>query len=144
MEMTLAYIGIGLLELIVIVRVLLRPNRDSASRIAWVVVIAVIPVAGMLAYLLLGETNIGRGRVARSSDVLATMPRMAPALPANKAHLRPELPRRYTPLFRLGESINGFPPIGGNSASLTADTNAGIDAMVADMDAAQDHVHLIN
>ncbi len=143
MEMTLAYIGIGLLELIVIVRVLLRPGRDPASRIAWVVVIAVIPVAGMLAYLLLGETNIGRRRVARSHDVVAAMPHTAPSAPTDKARLQPEFPERYAPLFRLGETINGFPPIRGNSASLCADSNAGIDAMVADMDAAQDHIHLI-
>ena len=47
------------------------------------------------------------------------------------------------PLFRLGETINGFPPVGGNKAYLTADSNAAIDAMVADMDAAEDHIHLI-
>lgn len=108
MEMTLAYIGIGLLELIVIVRVLLRPGRDPASRIAWVVVIAVIPVAGMLAYLLLGETNIGRRRVARSHDVLAPMPHTAPSAPTDKARLQPEFPERYAPLFRQGRPSTDF------------------------------------
>jgi cardiolipin synthase len=143
MEMTLVYIGIGLLELIVIIRVLLRPHRDPASRIAWLVVVAVVPVAGIFAYLIFGETNIGRRRVARSRDVLAAMPRTAPSAAVDEARLRPEFPDRYAPLFRLGESINGFPPIGGNSASLTADSNAGIDAMVADMDRAEDHIHLM-
>ena len=56
---------ITLLELTVIVRILLRPHRDPASRIAWVVVVAVLPLWGMLAYLLLGEVNIGRRRVKR-------------------------------------------------------------------------------
>jgi len=32
--------------------------------------------------------------------------------------------------------------VGGNRAELTADSNAAVDAMVADMDAAADHIHL--
>ncbi len=47
------------------VRVLLRPHREPASRIAWIVVIVAMPVAGIVAYLLFGEVNIGRRRVER-------------------------------------------------------------------------------
>src|SRR5262249_11860304 len=36
-----------------------------------------------------------------------------------------------------------FQPVGGNTAHLLADSNATIDAMVADIDAAKDHVHLL-
>ena len=61
---------VTLLELAVIARILLRPHRDPASRIAWVVVVGLLPVLGMLAYLLLGEVNIGRRRVARLHAVL--------------------------------------------------------------------------
>ena len=55
---------VTLLELAVIARILLRPHRDPASRIAWVVVVGALPLLGMLAYLLLGEVNIGRRRTA--------------------------------------------------------------------------------
>jgi hypothetical protein len=70
-------IGIGLvtlLELAVIARILLRPHRDPASRIAWVVVVGVLPLIGTLAYLLLGEVSIGRRRVQRLHTVLGRMP----------------------------------------------------------------------
>ena len=49
-----------LIHLVVIARVILRPHRDPASRIAWIVVIIILPVIGILAYILLGETSIGR------------------------------------------------------------------------------------
>ena len=39
--------------------------------------------------------------------------------------------------------LSGFDPVGGNHAQLMVDSNAAIDAMVADIDAATDHVHLI-
>jgi len=136
--MTLAYIALGLTELAVMIRVILRPHRDPQSRIAWVVVIAVLPVAGILGYLLFGETNIGRRRVARANEVLAALP----PLQGNEGP-PPGIPDRCAPLFHLGQTINGFAPVGGNSAYLTADSNAGIDAMVADMDAATEHIHLI-
>jgi cardiolipin synthase len=138
-----SYIGLRLIELAVIARVILRPHRDPSSRIAWAVVIAVLPMFGILGYLLFGETNIGRRRVARAREVLANVPPTARSLPEDEADLRPEFPERCEALFRLGQSINGFAPIGGNRARLMADSNAGIDAMVTDMDEATETIHLI-
>jgi cardiolipin synthase A/B len=132
-----------LVHLGVIVRVILRPHRDPASRIAWIVVIIVVPAIGILAYILLGETNIGRRRVTRLQAVLATMPDLSKAPGMNSPNVQPEIPEAYAHLFRLGQSVNGFEPVGGNSASLLPDSNAAIDSMVADIDASQEHVHLI-
>jgi cardiolipin synthase A/B len=127
----------------VIARVILRPHRDPASRIAWIVVIIVLPVIGILGYILLGETSIGRGRVVRLRRVLATMPDVNTTPGVDSPNLQPKVPETYTHLFRLGYSINGFEPVGGNCASLLPDSNASIESMVADIDASQDHVHLI-
>lgn len=46
-----------LVHLGVIARVILRPHRDPASRVAWIVVIIVLLVIGILTNILLGETN---------------------------------------------------------------------------------------
>lgn len=59
-----------LIQIALIVRVLLRPHREAASRIAWIVVILAVPGLGILSYLLLGETNIGRTRTARLKRVV--------------------------------------------------------------------------
>jgi cardiolipin synthase len=132
-----------LIEFAVILRVLLRPHREPTSRIAWIVVIATLPVAGILAYILFGEVNIGRRRIARMKKVLESLPPVAAAAVGDESRLEAEIPERYRHLFRVGHSISGFAPVGGNTASLLADSNATIDAMVADIDAAQDHVHLL-
>ena len=47
------------------------------------------------------------------------------------------VPERHAQLFRQGQSISGFAPVGGNSAWLTDDSNSAIDAIVADIDAGQ-------
>ncbi len=120
-------------------RILLRPYRQPESRLAWLVVVMVLPYAGVLAYLLLGETSIGRKRVERFRAILAGLPRpeQAENWPGTSA------PGPYEHLFNVATSISGYAPVGGNQAALMADSDAAIDAMVADVDAATDHVHLM-
>src|SRR5881275_1865810 len=132
-----------LVHLGVIARVILRPHREPASRVAWIVVMIVLPVIGILAYILLGETSIGRRRVSRLYAVLAVMPDLTKAPGMDSPNLQPKIPETYAHLFRLGHSVNGFEPVGGNCATLLPDSNATIESMVADIDASQDHVHLI-
>jgi len=139
---SISYLAISLhllVEVALIVRVLLRPHRQPASRIAWIVVIVSLPIIGIVAYLLFGETNIGRRRVTRMQTVLDALP--APPTCDEVVLLKAAKP--YQHLFRLGQSISGFQPVHGNSAQLMADSNTAIDAMVEDIDAAIDHVHLL-
>src|SRR5436190_5938807 len=132
-----------LVHLGVIARVILRPHREPASRVAWIVVMIVLPVIGILIYILFGETSIGRRRVSRLYAVLAVMPDLTKAPGMDSPNLQPKIPETYAHLFRLGHSVNGFEPVGGNCATLLPDSNATIESMVADIDASQDHVHLI-
>ncbi len=132
-----------LIQIALIMRVLLRPHREPASRIAWIVVIITFPVLGILAYILLGETNIGRRRVERVREVLSRLPDVADAAGADATNLKVNLPQRYAHLFQVGKSVNGFDPVGGNRAQLMRDSNATIASIVADIDAAKDHIHLL-
>src|SRR5438270_6999701 len=132
-----------LIHLGVIARVILRPHREPASRVAWIVVMIVLPVIGILTYILFGETSIGRRRVSRLRVVLAAMPDLTQAAGMDSPKFHPRIPETYAHLFRLGYSVNGFEPVGGNCAALLPDSNATIESMVADIDASQDHVHLI-
>ena len=132
-----------LVQLGFIVRVLLRPHREPASRIAWVVVILAFSVVGITAYILFGETNLGRSRVERMRAVQKNLPDMGASSEGPDAAPLADIPLRYVHLFQLGKSINGFDPAGGNQARLLPDSNAAIDAMVADIDSAREHVHLL-
>jgi cardiolipin synthase len=133
-----------LVHLGVIARVILRPHREPASRVAWLAVVIALPVIGILTYILLGETSIGRRRVRRLCAVLATMPDLNKVPGMDSPNLRPRIPETYAHLFQLGHSVNGFEPVGGNCARLLPDANATIESMVAEIDASQDHVHLIS
>jgi cardiolipin synthase A/B len=124
------------------IRAVMRPRREPAARMAWVVVIFVVPVLGILSYILLGEANIGRRRAERLSRALEAL---KPIEASWRSHAAPEaeIPLRYALLFRAGRSISGFPPVAGNTAQVMESSAATIDAMVADIDAARDHVHVL-
>ena len=143
--MTAALLGVlvnAVIVLALVIRVLTRPHREPASRIAWIAVIAAVPVAGILAYILLGETSVGRKRIARMKRVLENMPAMPAISYADEDNAQLQVPMHYQHLFDTGKSINGFDGIGGNSGRLMEDSNAAIDSMVADINAATEHVHL--
>ena len=132
-----------LVQFILIIRVLLRRHRDPTSRVAWIVVILALPVLGILAYLLLGETNIGRKRVERMKKIMAAMPGVEEIPGWEAAGVTPMLDDDQRALFRVGKSISGYDAVGGNQAQLMADSNVAIDTMIEDIDAATDHVHLL-
>ena len=123
------------------VHVLLRPHRQPESRAAWLLMLVAFPYLGVLAYLLLGTTNIGRKRAARLKAIARTLPRPeeAPGWPAEL----PQADHDQASLFRLGASISGYGAVGGNRAELMADSDTAIDRLVADIDAAERSVHLI-
>ncbi|MCE8539985.1 cardiolipin synthase [Ruegeria pomeroyi] len=125
------------------VRVLLRRHRDPSARVAWLAVLFALPVAGIVAYLLLGETSIGRKRVERLRRILRELPKPRGPEPAQNEVLAPPVPDRYAQLFNIGRSISGYDPVGGNRARLMKDSDAAIDEMIADIDGARDHVHLM-
>ena len=127
----------------VFARILLRPHRQPASRVAWVAVVGTLPGIGVIAYLLLGETNIGRRNLKAMHQARAQLPTIPVAVADAAAHLEAQLPSRYAPLFSVGYSISGFEPVAGNTVRLMADSNATIDHMVADIDTATDRVNVL-
>src|SRR5437763_16456220 len=81
-----------LVHLGVIARVILRPHRDPASRVAWIVVIIVFPVIGILAYIFLGGISIGCRCVCRVCVLLAAMPVITKDLRMESRILQPIIP----------------------------------------------------
>jgi cardiolipin synthase A/B len=140
---TVAVAAGAVLHVAVLLRVMLRPHREPAARIAWIAVLHVLPLVGILAYVLFGEASIGRKRTALLRAIERRAPQPAPPAPEDLANLRAEIPAHYAHLFHIARSISGFEPVGGNSARLMEDSNAAIASIVADIDAAREHVHVL-
>lgn len=127
-----------LVEAAVLLRALLKPQREPASRIAWFFAILVLPVVGVVAYLLIGEARVSARRRARYAAIEARLPR-----PGGDPEAARDLSAGpYAAPFALARAVNGLPPTLGNRASLARDNGDAVAGMVADIDAAQTSVHL--
>ena len=135
------------LNLAVVTRAITRPNRTPAARVAWVVVVMSLPVVGVLAYLVLGETSIGRARYRRLHEARAVLGAAAPQTPA------PALGSEAASLFALGRSITGLPAEGGNRIELlgapqetpgqpTQDCATALEALIAALEGARSSIHI--
>lgn len=142
----LVAVAVFVLHLAVAARAITRPGRIPSSRVAWVAVIMALPLVGVIAYLMVGETSIGRERVRRLHQTIAAMP-----IPRQDAD--PDVPPRVRGLFDLVSRINGFEPTTGNTIRLLGDADAPIDqpmidsdlainALIADVESATDSVHI--
>lgn len=140
-------LALFIVHLLVVARAITRPERTPASRVAWVAVIMFLPVIGVIIYVLLGETSIGSGRVRRLREAERTLARPSAAGPT---------PALHPPLSELSElcmAINGLTPTEGNRIELLGDptatpkqpmvdSNVAINALIADIEAATEHVHI--
>src|ERR1700761_5556602 len=96
-------VGGFLISLLTVLRAITRPDRTPASRVAWIAVIMCLPVIGVVAYLFLGETSIGRERAHRLRDAESRL-----ATPSG-AGAEPDDPGAAT-VSDLCRSIKGFRP----------------------------------
>ncbi len=129
-----------LAQFVVMLRALTRPNRDPAARIAWMLVIFAIPGLGILLYAFLGEVSFGRAAVKRMRTVIAGLP----VQPQIVSPVAPRaLPGGSRAAFARAAAVNGFSPVSGNRMVLAPDSDAAIDGMVADIDAARETVHVL-
>lgn len=126
----------------VVGRVMLRPYREPSSRVAWMLVVASLPLLGILLYFMFGETNIGFKRAEHMRHIQTALFEN-PHLSGIRESFSVEIPNRYHPLFRNAQSINGFMPVSGNQSELMRDSEATIEHLVSDINQAQKHVHLL-
>ena len=120
-----------------IMRALLRPHREPASRLAWIIAVLALPVIGVLLYLLLGEARISSSRRQRGREINAQLPRP----PGDYECTDEKVGGAHWAAFALARTVNRLDPTCGNSARLAADSNAAIDEMAIDIEAARECVH---
>lgn len=124
-------------------RLLLRDDLAAATRLSWFMVILVLPFFGSLIYFLFGEANLGYSTRDRIAEVAHSVHGHAAELFGTGASALHALPERFRPAFLYSQSINGFPPVAGNAAELMPDAATARQRLIADIDAAQNHVHVL-
>ena len=124
-------------------RILLRDDLSPQARLAWFVVLVVLPYLGSATYFLLGEIDIGHHARTRHRAVFDQIRAAAPHLMGQSEETERLIDPLYRPAFRYAASINGFHAVTGNRAELMADAAETNARLIADIDAAQGRVHVL-
>lgn len=141
--MTFLVIFHALLVIAFTLRILLRDDLSPPARLAWFIVLNVLPYFGSAIYFLFGEIDIGNRAHQRHDEVFAQIKGKASHCMGTENSSDELIERIYRPAFHYAGSINGFHPVAGNSAELMADGSETLTRMIADIDAATEHVHVL-
>lgn len=140
------FVFISLAFLLVVsftLRILVRDDLSPPARLAWFVVLMVLPYVGVILYFLFGEIDLGNKANKRHARVFEQMRLRAGALMGTPEATDSLIDPTYKPAFKYAASINGFHTVGGNRAEVmanAAETNA---RLIADIDAAENYVHVL-
>ncbi len=129
------------LRLAMIVIVPFRRSPDAAK--GWLLLIFFEPVAGLILYLLIGRPSLPDWRVLGHAEFEALAKPTYKRLALDRNIFHPVLSLELQHAVTLAENLGDFPILGGNSAEILADYESTIDHLVADIDVAHDHVHLL-
>jgi len=122
--------------------VLPRLSRPAAAR-TWLLLVFLLPWPGLLLYLLIGRVRLPEWRLKmqrRSAEVLDAVRHKAWQ---QSGRTRPEVKPEFATAVTLAEQLGHFQTLDGNSVELLPDYEATIDRLIADVDAARRHVHLL-
>jgi cardiolipin synthase len=104
--------------------------------LAWLSVILILPMAGAVLYLLLGEYRLGRGRRRRTAQLGEDCQKRFPQFYSAGAAGDSASAAGGEPLARVAEALLGAPPLPGNRLELLPNAEAAFPALLADIDGA--------
>lgn len=118
-------------------------RRTPSSALAWLLVIFLVPFPGLLLFLLFGRSKMPRWRLDRLEQFRIAMAplreQLFPSLATSVGDVEPEA----ASTARLARNLGRFRVVRDNDVELLTDYRGTFDRLIADIDAARDHVHLL-
>ena len=132
-----------ILLIVISLRVLARHDLSSSARLAWLVVLFILPYIGVVVYWMFGEIHLGRGFEREHRQIIDRLHSHNPEVLGSNAALADAVKPAYQAAFAYSANVTGFHTTLGNRAELMADAADTQARMIADFDAATDHIHVL-
>lgn len=132
-----------ILLILISLRVLARQDFTSPARLAWLVVLFILPYIGVLVYWMFGELRLGRGFAEQNQQIIEKLRNHNPEVLGSDSALAKALKPEYRAAFAYAANITGFHTTVGNHAELMADADETRRRMIADFDAATEQIHVL-
>ncbi|HXR08663.1 MAG TPA: cardiolipin synthase, partial [Candidatus Acidoferrum sp.] len=118
-------------------------QRSAAAARTWLLFIFLLPWPGLVFYALVGRIYLPKDRLARQEGASKKI-RLVQEQFLARGHALPSLPSNVSPLAALAARLGDFEPLQGNDVELLTDYQGSIQRLIADIEAARGHVHLLN
>jgi cardiolipin synthase len=124
-----------------IVVVPFRRSPDAAK--GWLLLIFFEPTIGLLVYLLIGRPTLPQWRLQRHVEFEDLSYPIFERLAKDPNIFHPDVGPELNKAVALAENLGDLPILGGNAVEVLTDYDGFIDRLIADIDTARDHVHLL-
>ncbi|HEY1375606.1 MAG TPA: hypothetical protein VGF55_02370, partial [Gemmataceae bacterium] len=118
-------------------------RRTPAAAKGWLLLIFFEPWVGLLLYVLIGRANLPRWQREQLAKLPRAMAKVVGRLANHPNVFHPEVGPALSQAVTLAESLGQSPILGGNAVELLADYDGTIARLVADIERAEHHVHLL-
>ncbi len=120
-------------------------NRKPSSATAWLLLMYVVPVLGIILFFLIGSPKLSKRRRAMQSTMNDTITKAVGAAQSQEEFdslLQPPIPPRYEPFVKLNTNLGGLPAFAGNAVELLPDYLTNLACIAQEIDHAQRFVHI--
>ena len=129
------------IRLVMLVVVPFRRTPGAAK--GWLLLIFFEPWIGLLLYALIGRPTMPRSRVEQMARLPLVMAKVRERVLNHPNVFQPELSPELEWTGYLAKKLGRMPMLGGNAAEIMVDYDASLARLVADIDQARNHVHLL-
>lgn len=120
-------------------------NRKPSSGTAWLMVIFLFPIGGLILYLILGSPKLPKTRrdAQKTLDqIIARTFKEFQHSHDSQQSLHAQVPKHHVPVARLSESLTRLPVLAGNEVEVLSNYDNIIKRIIKDIDRAEHYVHL--
>ncbi|MGE3109343.1 MAG: cardiolipin synthase [Phycisphaerales bacterium] len=139
-------ITIGLVEWgirLCLIGVVIARRRNVSTKLAWIIILTVLPIVGTILYVMIGENRLGYRRLRRYALLTQGMDQQAIRLWKHRHQNWSGQDAMYEHIWKLATTEAGLPPLAGNRVELLARNDRLLERLTADIDAARSHCHLL-
>jgi cardiolipin synthase len=118
----------------------LPANRKPSTGMAWLLLVLLNTVVGLVAFALFGSPRLDRRRQARQDEAKERIHERTEAIP--DAELAPHLPPYVRSVVTLNRTLGSLPLVAGNTVRLLPDYHGSIAAMTEAVESAERYVNV--
>lgn len=138
----LSLFGYWLLIAGVTLRILMK-RRTVPSAMAWLLIIYILPLVGIIAYLSFGELHLGKRRAEHARAMWPSTANWLKELKDCQHIFATENSEVATPLFQLCERRQGINGVKGNQIQLLTTTDNTLKELIRDIELAHHNIEIV-